>query len=100
LNIYVGNLPRSTTEVAVRDLFEECGQVDEVKLITDRYTGELRGFGFITMPNKDEALKAIQEINGKELEGRTLVVNEAKPRGERSGGGGHRGGGGPRRRSW
>jgi len=108
LNIYVGNLPKTTNEEAVKELFAEYGEVTEVKLIKDQYTGELRGFGFITMPSKADAQKAMQEVNGKELEGRTLVVNEARPRGERSGGGGRqRGGGGggggfrgSRSRSW
>ncbi len=88
MNIYVGNLPRTTSEEAVRKLFEECGEVSEVKLVKDQYTGDLRGFGFVEMPSKSEALKAIQSINGSDLEGRTLAVNEARPRGERSSGGG------------
>ena len=104
MNIYVGNLPKATNEEAVKELFAEYGEVTEVKLIKDQYTGELRGFGFITMPSKADAQKAMQEINGKELEGRTLVVNEARPRGDRSGGGRQRGGGGgfrgSRSRSW
>jgi len=99
LNIYVGNLPRSTNEEEVRGLFTEHGTVADVKLIKDRYTDELRGFGFVEMPEKTEALKAITEVNGKELGGRSLVVNEAKPRENRGGGfrrngGGSRGGGG------
>lgn len=98
MNIYVGNLPRSTNEDEVRGLFTEHGTVADVKLIKDQYTNELRGFGFIEMPEKPEALKAIQEVNGKELNGRSLVVNEAKPRENRGGGlrrngGGSRGGG-------
>ncbi len=91
LNIYVGNLPKSTNEDEVRGLFEKHGVVADVKLIKDQYTRDLRGFGFIEMPAKAEALKAIQEVNGTELDGRSLIVNEAKPRGERSGSG--RGGG-------
>ena len=101
MNIYVGNLPKTTTEEAVRKVFAEYGEVTEVKLIKDNYSGELRGFGFIEMPSKSDGQKAIQEMNGAELEGRTLVVNEARPREERSGGrqksGGNRG---PRSRSW
>lgn len=104
MNIYVGNLPRSTNEEAVKNLFQEHGEVTEVKLIKDQYSGELRGFGFVEMPNKSDALKAIAAVNGKELDGRTLVVNEARPRAERSGGGFKRGGGrgdrGSRPRSW
>ena len=102
MNIYVGNLPKTTTEEAVRKVFEEYGEVAEVKLIKDQYTGELRGFGFIEMPAKADAQKAIQEVDGTELEGHTLIVNEARPRrnssGDRSRGGG--GGRGPRSRSW
>lgn len=98
LNIYVGNLPRSTNEDEVRGLFAEHGAVADVKLIKDQYTSELRGFGFIEMPEKTEAMKAIQEVNGKELGGRSLVVNEAKPRENRSGGFRKSGGGGQRNR--
>ena len=94
MNIYVGNLPRSTNEDEVRALFADYGTVADVKLIKDRYTNELRGFGFIEMPEKEEALKAIQEVNGKELSGRSLVVNEAKPRENRGGGGRRNDGGG------
>jgi len=99
LNIYVGNLPKNTTEDAVRKVFAEYGEVTEVKLIKDQYSGELRGFGFVEMPSKSDAQKAIQEVDGTELEGRTLIVNEARPREDRSGGR-QRGGGsrGPRSR--
>ena len=86
MNIYVGNLPKTTTEEAVRKLFEEYGEVTEIKLLKDQYTDELRGFGFVTMPSKADAQKAIQEINDTELEGNTLIVNEARPRKDRSGG--------------
>ncbi|HDY90283.1 MAG TPA: RNA-binding protein [bacterium] len=101
MNIYVGNLPKTTTEEAVRKVFEEYGEVTEVKLIKDNYSGELRGFGFIEMSAKADAQKAIEEVDGTELEGNTLIVNEARPRRNRSGGG-QRGGGqrGPRSRSW
>jgi RNA recognition motif-containing protein len=85
LNIYVGNLPKTTTEEAVRNVFTEYGEVTEVKLIKDQYSGELRGFGFVEMPAKADARKAIQEVNGTELEGRTLIVNEARPRKDRRG---------------
>ena len=104
MNIYVGNLPKTTTEEAVRGVFAEYGEVAEVKLIKDQYTGELRGFGFIEMPSKSDAQKAIQELDGTELEGRTIIVNEARPREDRSGGRGGGGGGGGNRgsrsRSW
>ncbi|MBN2008889.1 RNA-binding protein [candidate division KSB1 bacterium] len=94
MNIYVGNLPKKTSEEAVRKLFESHGEVTEVKLIKDQFSGDLKGFGFITMPGKADAQKAIQEVNGMELEGRTLIVNEARPRKEKPGGGRNRGGGG------
>ncbi len=102
MNIYVGNLPKTTTEEAVRKVFEEHGEVTEVKLIEDRYSGELRGFGFVEMPSKSDAQKAIQEVDGTELEGNTLIVNEARPREDRSGGRQRGGGGGrgSRSRSW
>lgn len=90
MNIYVGNIPRSTDEQTIRDLFEEYGSVSEVKLLRDRYTGELRGFGFVTMESDEEAQNAIDNINDTELGGRTLVVNKARPRTERP----NRGGGG------
>ena len=101
MNIYVGNLPKTTTEDAVRKVFAEYGEVTEVKLIKDNYSGELRGFGFIEMPTKADAQKAIEEVDGTEFEGQTLIVNEARPRRDRSGGR-QRGGGqrGPRSRSW
>lgn len=101
MNIYVGNLPKTTNEEAVRQLFEEHGEVTEVKLIKDHYSGDLRGFGFITMPSKADAQKAIDEVNGTEIDGRSLIVNEARQRKDRSGG--RRGGGGyhgSRSRSW
>ncbi len=80
MNIYVGNIPRSTDEQTIRELFEEYGSVSEVKLLKDRYTGELRGFGFVTMESEEEAQNAIDSINETELGGRTLVVNKARPR--------------------
>jgi len=93
VNIYVGNLSFETTEEDVRGAFEAFGQVESVKLITDKYSGESRGFGFVKMPSKDEAQAAISGLNGKDLKGRTLNVNEARPRSERprGGGGGGRG---------
>lgn len=102
MNIYVGNLPKTISEETVRNLFAEHGEVAEVKLIKDQYSGELRGFGFVEMPAKADALKAIQEVNGTEVEGRSLIVNEARPRKDRSGGGRRSGGGGGgyRSRSW
>ncbi len=94
MNIYVGNLPRTTNEETVRKLFEDHGEVTEIKLLKDQYSNELRGFGFVTMPSKEDAQKAMQEVNGADLEGRTLIVNEARPRKDRSGGRQRGGGGG------
>jgi len=90
--LYVGNLPFSATEDAVRTLFAAHGTVEKVSLITDRDTGRPRGFGFVEMSNSD-ASRAMQSLNGKEMDGRALKINEAqdKPRG---GGGGGGGGGG------
>jgi len=102
LNIYVGNLPKSVTEETLRSLFEQHGEVTEIKLIKDHFTGELRGFGFVEMPAKSDALNAIQQIDGTEFEGNTLIVNQARPRKERPGGGqmgGGKGFRGPRSRS-
>jgi RNA recognition motif-containing protein len=98
--IYVGNLPFTATEADLRALFSQHGNVDSVSLPTDRETGRPRGFGFIEMSNADAA-KAIQSLNGKDMGGRPLRVNEAqdKPRGGGGGGGGgggYRGGGGDR----
>jgi RNA recognition motif-containing protein len=92
MNIYVGNLPHKATEDELRKAFEEFGQVREVRLIMDKFSGESRGFGFVEMPSKAEAEKAIKEMNGKELMGRVLNVNEARPKTDRGGGGGRRGG--------
>ena len=95
MNIYVGNLSYSATEEAVRSAFEAFGQVASVTLIKDKYTGHSRGFGFVEMPDQGEAQAAIQNLNGKELDGNAINVSEARPRKDegRSGGqGGNRGG--------
>jgi len=92
LNIFVGNLPFTATEQEVRDLFEAHGDVDTVNIITDRETGRSRGFGFVEMPNSTEAQAAIDALNGNEMGGRALNINEARPRESRGGGGGGRGG--------
>ena len=101
MNIYVGNLSRDATDEDLRQAFEEFGQVESINLIKDRFTGESRGFGFVEMPSKDEAQSAIDGLNGKDLKGRAMNVNEARPRTERRGGGGRggrgRGSGGGRR---
>jgi cold-inducible RNA-binding protein len=94
--IYVGNLSFQTTEADISSLFEQTGEVESISLITDRDTGRSKGFGFVEMGNED-ADKAIAQFNGTELNGRTLTVNEARPREDRSsGGGGGRGNGGGR----
>ncbi|MBM4423872.1 MAG: RNA-binding protein [Chloroflexi bacterium] len=83
MNIYVGNLPRATTEDELRTAFEAFGRVSSASIIKDKFTGESRGFGFVEMPEKNEAQAAIAAMNGKEFGGRTLTVNEARPREER-----------------
>lgn len=95
-NLYVGNLPHSTTEQELRTAFEAHGPVDKVSIVTDRDTGRSRGFGFVEMTNASEADKAIAALNGTEFGGRTLTINEAKPKTDRpkSGGGQRFGGGG------
>lgn len=92
MRIYVGNLSYETTEETLTELFTEWGEVSSSTILTERQTGRSRGFGFVEMSNDEEARKAIEEANGRDCEGRTLTVNEAKPREERGGGGG--GGGG------
>ncbi len=95
--LFVGNLSFNTTENDLQDAFAAFGTVMEANLMMDRMTGRPRGFGFVTMSSPEEAQKAIEEMNGKSLDGRELTVNIAKPREERSGGGG--GGGGRRQYS-
>lgn len=94
-NIFVGNLDFGATEQAIRSLFEQYGAVERVNIITDRDTGQPRGFAFVEMTNANEADHAISAINGTNLGGRSLNVNEARPKADRGGGGG---GGGPRGR--
>jgi RNA recognition motif-containing protein len=99
-NIFVGNLSFGTTEDSVRSLFEPFGSVDRVNIVTDRDTGQARGFAFVEMGQDAEGNAAINGLNGKDLDGRTLNVNEARPKAERgSGGGGYRGGGGGSRQN-
>ena len=93
-NLYVGNLPHSTSEAELRNLFEVHGAVEKISLVTDRDTGRSRGFGFVEMTNASEADTAIAALNGSDLGGRTLTINEAKPKAERPRGGGQRFGGG------
>ena len=99
MNIYVGNLAREATEEDVREAFKAFGQVTSVSIIKDKFSGESRGFGFVEMPSQAEAQSAIAGLNGKELQGRSLTVNEARPRTEGQGSRDRdrRGGG---RRSW
>ncbi len=96
-NIFVGNLDFNTSEDELRQLFEAYGQVDRVAIMTDRDTGRSRGFGFVEMSSAEDGEKAIAALNGSQVGGRTLNVNEARPKPERSGGGG--GGGRGRERS-
>ena len=96
MNIYVGNLSFDETEGTLQTAFAEHGEVTSARIITDRETGRSRGFGFVEMPKNDEAEAAIQAMNGKEVQGRALTVNEARPREDRGGGGG----GGNRERRW
>ena len=93
MNIYVGNLSYDTNEDSLRSLFEGHGRVDAARVITDRDTGRSKGFGFVEMPDDDEARAAIEALNGNEVDGRSLTVNEARPRPDRRGGGGGGGGG-------
>jgi RNA recognition motif-containing protein len=92
--LYVGNLPYSVTELELRDLFSSMGTITEAKIVTDRDTGRPRGFGFVEMSTEDEAKKAIEELNGRDLQGRPMAVKEAEDRRGGGGGGGGRGFGG------
>lgn len=115
MNIFVGNLSKDVTEEDLQTLFSEFGNIRSVKVIKDLFSGESRGFGFVEILGNDEAKKAITELNTKELKGKKIVVNEARPRNEGRrpgggggrggrqggrGGGGHRGGNSGGRRSW
>ena len=93
-NIFVGNLSFNTNEDELRQLFEPHGQVDRVSIMTDRDTGRSRGFGFVEMASNEDGEKAIAALNGSQVGGRTINVNEARPKTERSGGGGGGYGGG------
>ena len=92
MKIFVGNLSFGATEDTVRSLFETHGTVTSVSIVTDRDTGRSRGFGFVEMTNNAEGDRAIAELNGKELDGRALNINEARPKAERGNGGGGFGG--------
>ncbi len=90
--IYVGGLPYAATEQQLSDLFAQHGTVASARVITDKFTGQSRGFGFVEMSSDEEAQKAIAALNGTQMDGRTLTVNEARPQEPRTGGGGGRGG--------
>ena len=97
MNLYVGNLLFNVGENDLREVFEQFGEVTEVRLVMDKLSGKTKGFGFIEMPSNDEAQKAIAEMNGKEFMGRDMKVNVAKPKNDRRGGGRDRGRGAPNR---
>jgi RNA recognition motif-containing protein len=101
MNIYVGSLHYSTSEAELKELFKEYGEVTSVKVIIDKYSGKSKGFGFVEMPNEAEAKKAIEKLNGADVQGRNIVVNESIERTNRRsnfrGGDDRRGGGGNRR---
>ena len=88
MRIYVGGISYSTSNDGLRDLFSQVGEVTEATIVEDKYSGQSKGFGFVEMPNADEATKAIAQFNGYNLDGRPLTVNEARPREDRGGGGG------------
>ena len=94
MNIYVGNLADGVTEDELKQAFEAHGQVSTARIITDKFSSQSRGFGFVEMANNDEAQAAISALNGSDLKGQMLRVNEARPRNEGGRGGGRRGGGG------
>ena len=96
MNIYIGNLSIDVVDDDLRQAFEAFGEVASATVIKDKFSGESRGFGFVEMPSQDEAKSAIEGLNGKDLKGQSLTVNEARPRSERRGGrGGYGGGKGP-----
>ena len=97
MNIYVGNLSYNVSEEDLKTAFEAFGQVTSASIIKDKFSGQSKGFGFVEMPSKEEAQAAITGMNGKEMKGRTLNVNEARPRSDDRRGGGGGGGGGARR---
>jgi RNA recognition motif-containing protein len=94
--LYVGNLSYQTTDQTLHALFSEAGNVTSAQVVTDRFTSQSRGFGFVEMATEDEAKKAIAQMNGREVDGRSLAVNESRPRESGGGGGSYGGGGGSR----
>jgi len=99
-NIFVGNLSFGTTEDTLRSMFDSYGAVDRVNIVTDRETGQARGFAFVEMSVDAEGDAAISGLNGRDLDGRALNVNEARPKTGNGGGGGNRGGGGRTNKRW
>ncbi len=97
VKLYVGGLSYSTTSETLREQFAQCGTVESATVITDRYSGQSRGFGFVEMATNEDAQNAISKLNGQRLDGRTITVATANPQGARPGGGRPPGGGGPRR---
>lgn len=93
MNIYVGRLPVNATEELLREMFEQYGQVNSIKLIKDKFTGNLRGFGFVEMSSNDQGQAAIAGLNGKDIDGSRIIVNEARPQEQREGGSRPMGGG-------
>lgn len=100
VKLYVGNLPYSTNDNDLREMFAEFGEIVSVAVISDRETGRSKGFGFVEFAEADAAKKAIEALNGKDFSGRNLVVNEARPREERPRNSAPQGGGSFRQRSW
>ncbi len=103
MRLYIGNLSRDVNEDELREIFQPFGKTEEVTIVKDRFNNVSKGFGFVEMPDQKEAQAAIAGLQGKELKGRTMDVNEARPQAPRSGNrrsGGYRGGGGGGRRSW
>ncbi len=96
--LYVGSLPYETTDDQLKDMFSQAGTVETATVITDKFSGRSKGFGFVEMSNDDEAKKAIETLNGTQMGQRTIIVNEARPMGERPARGGFGGGGGGDRR--
>ena len=98
MNIYVGNLPFNLGEEDLKEIFEEYGEVNSAKIISDKFSGRSKGFGFVEMESDDQANNAIKELNNAEVGGRNIKVNESKPRENNNRGGDRRGGGGYQRR--
>ena len=92
--MFLGGLPFRVDDSTLKEAFQEFGEVSSAKVITDKFTGKSRGFGFVEMPNDEEAKKAMADLSGSEMDGRSIVVNVAEERKERTGGGGYKGGGG------